>query len=174
MIELMSVAHLNQLLNKYRVVIVDTYTTWCGPCKVLKPKLEQLSDDFMNDTVVFVEEDNEKNKIHNVEGYPCITMYVDGKKYHTVLGANVNQIIEKLNEIFMNLELVPKVIERNSNMMNSIPPQVILNKKNEANVTAAYNDGYARFSDMADSQSKMPQNYIPQGSCVRKTTKKNF
>ena len=168
---LKSVAHLNQLLKNYRVLIVDVYTKWCGPCKLLQPKLELLSNDYMNDTVIFVKEDGDSTPIHTVQGYPTIVFYVDNKKYNTILGLNFNGIVETLNKIFEELNLLPKVIERNQGIGSTITQKVLLNKKES--YSAAYSDGYARFSDMAEIQGKMPETYLPQGSSIRKEPKKS-
>lgn len=166
--ELKSVAHLNQLLRNYRVVVVDIYTVWCGPCKVLAPKLEQLSDDYMNDTVIFVKENAEQNQIHTVEGYPTIVFYVDNKKYKTVLGPNFNELVAILNEIFTKLELVPKIVERNSVLGTTTPPSVSLTRNHNA-YSSANSDGYARMNEIV-----MPQTYLPQGSSVRREAKKTY
>lgn len=47
---------------KGKVVLVDFWATWCGPCKQSLPHLEQLSKKYKNFTVVAVNVDNDKDK----------------------------------------------------------------------------------------------------------------
>lgn len=48
-------ADLNQILNNNKYVVIDFTATWCGPCRMITPILEQLSTKFEN--VVFVKVD---------------------------------------------------------------------------------------------------------------------
>merc|ERR1712071_258413 len=44
-----------------KLVVVDFYATWCGPCKMIAPKIEAMSKEFTN--VVFIKVD-----VDEVEG----------------------------------------------------------------------------------------------------------
>ena len=39
--------------NKNKLVVVDFYAHWCGPCKMIAPKLDSMADEYANDIVVF-------------------------------------------------------------------------------------------------------------------------
>lgn len=61
-----------------KLVVLDMYTQWCGPCKMLAPKLESLAESYQD--VVFIKLDcNQENKvdwpakqaIHSVKASCC-------------------------------------------------------------------------------------------------------
>ena len=62
-------------------VLVDFYATWCGPCQMLRPVLEELSDHFERVTVVKVDIDefSELTKKHGIMSVPTMEIYKDGK-----------------------------------------------------------------------------------------------
>lgn len=62
-------------------VLVDFYATWCGPCQMLSPVLEELSDHFERVTVVKVDIDefSELTKKHGIMSVPTMEIYKDGK-----------------------------------------------------------------------------------------------
>lgn len=64
------------------VVLVDFWATWCGPCKMLAPVLEDLSED-LGDEVKIVKVDVDENQItaseHEVISIPTLLLFVDGE-----------------------------------------------------------------------------------------------
>ena len=40
--------HLDKLLKKHRVIVVDTWANWCGPCKRIAPEFENLARQHQN------------------------------------------------------------------------------------------------------------------------------
>ncbi|CAJ0577850.1 unnamed protein product, partial [Mesorhabditis spiculigera] len=81
-----------------RLIVVDFYATWCGPCKIMGPKLSKMSDQ-MND-IVFVKVDVDENE-EIVSRYPINVMPTfifikDGEQIDSVEGSMEEQLRQKL------------------------------------------------------------------------------
>ncbi len=62
-------------------VLVDFNATWCGPCKMLKPVLEEISEE-RSFKIVSVDVDNnmELAREYGVMTIPCLILFKDGKE----------------------------------------------------------------------------------------------
>ena len=61
-------------------VLIDFFAQWCGPCQMLKPLLEKLSQEY-NFTLakVDIDQNPELAQVHRVEGVPDVRVAVQGK-----------------------------------------------------------------------------------------------
>ena len=79
-------------------VLVDFNADWCGPCKMLKPVLENMSEN--NDKVKFVsvnvDENNNLAKEYNIFSIPCLVIIEDGKEIKRSVGLISKTEIEEL------------------------------------------------------------------------------
>lgn len=70
-------------------VIVDFSATWCGPCQMLAPVLEELSDEYA-ENVKFYNVDTDENielaTSLNIEGVPTVNFYKNGEIVNTSVG----------------------------------------------------------------------------------------
>lgn len=83
------------------VIVIDCYTKWCGPCKLLSPKLEEIQNKY-NDEKLKVKifkmdiESNEEirswTSMKEVESIPTIFIIKDNKDVGIIEGADVNKI----------------------------------------------------------------------------------
>ncbi|KAK9069681.1 hypothetical protein SSX86_011585 [Deinandra increscens subsp. villosa] len=92
---------LDELLEKAeKPVLVDFYATWCGPCQLMGPILNEVSIS-MGDTIQVVKIDTEKypqiaNK-YNIEALPTFILFKDGKPYDRFEGAlKADQLIQRI------------------------------------------------------------------------------
>lgn len=71
-------------------VVVDFFATWCGPCKMIAPFLEQLSDEFDGKAkIVKVDVDQAKETAasYNVRSVPTLLFFKNGEIVDKVVGA---------------------------------------------------------------------------------------
>jgi len=72
----------NDIINGEKPVLVDFYTDWCGPCKMMNPILKDLKKN-MGDAINVIKVDAEKNADaaikYNVRGVPTLILFKDGQ-----------------------------------------------------------------------------------------------
>lgn len=81
------------------LVLVDFYATWCGPCQMLSPILEQLEKENKDLTIVKVDVDKhpELAKEHGVLSIPVLEFYKKSKMIDKAIGyLSKEEIEEKL------------------------------------------------------------------------------
>jgi len=82
-----------------KLIIVDFYATWCGPCKIIAPKLEELANSYGDKVLVLkvdVDECEELAVDYDVSSMPTFIFIQNGKKIDSFVGANA----EKLEKFF--------------------------------------------------------------------------
>ena len=67
------------------VVVVDFFATWCGPCRMLAPIMEEISKEY---TVYKIDVDECENLAmeFGIMSIPCVVAFKDGKEYNRALG----------------------------------------------------------------------------------------
>lgn len=86
----------NEVLNTSKV-LVDFNADWCGPCRMLKPILEELASET-NYKIVSVNIDAEEELAikYNVASIPCLVLFEDGKEVNRSIGLRPKDEIEKM------------------------------------------------------------------------------
>lgn len=86
---------------KDKVVVVDFYADWCGPCKRIAPALEKMAE--KHDNVRFykvnVEENTDISKRYKISAMPTILFFKSGEQVDKVVGADLSKITEKLEAL---------------------------------------------------------------------------
>lgn len=64
-------------------LIIDFYADWCGPCKMVAPLLEELSDEYGDDIIIYkvdTEEERELSSVFQIRSIPSFLFVpVDGQ-----------------------------------------------------------------------------------------------
>ena len=86
------------VLKSEKPVLVDFNATWCGPCRMLKPVLEQVAAERADVTVVSVDidENDELAEEYEVFSIPCLVLFKDGAEANRSVGLIPKEAIEDL------------------------------------------------------------------------------
>lgn len=82
-------------------VLVDFYAEWCGPCKMISPILENISNERSDIKVVKVNVDNsnELAQKYGVMSIPTLILFKDGKEINKNIGfLSKDEIIDFINK----------------------------------------------------------------------------
>ena len=93
----------NEVLESSKPVLLDFFATWCGPCKMVGPVLEKLSDDYTG-KVKFTKLDIDKAEQlaikHNVFSVPSMLIFKNGEEVGRIVGAlPPTEISKKIDEL---------------------------------------------------------------------------
>lgn len=79
-----------QVISSDKPVLVDFFAEWCGPCKMMAPALDELSEE-MADRVTIVkidaEESPEAPSKYGIRGFPTMLLFKNGEVAASKMGA---------------------------------------------------------------------------------------
>lgn len=89
----------DEVIDKKGLVLVDFWADWCGPCKMLAPILEELSEE--TEAVVGkvnVDENGDLAGEYGIRSIPTMIIFKDGVKVDQIVGLRQkSELQEKLN-----------------------------------------------------------------------------
>ena len=89
-----------EVLNSHKPVLVDFWATWCGPCRMLAPVIEEIAEEYEGKIKVGkvnVDEEPELASAYKVASIPTVMLFKDGKVVNTAVGYRPKeQLVEML------------------------------------------------------------------------------
>jgi thioredoxin 1 len=83
-------AELDALLAAEPLLVVDCTATWCGPCKLVAPLMDELAEDYADRAKVFkldVDVNKPIAKRFEVKSIPAVMIFKQGELVEKVVGA---------------------------------------------------------------------------------------
>lgn len=95
---------LQDLVNKNNKVVVQYSASWCGNCRIMKPKFKKLASENDGITFVLVDAENspESRKLANVSNLPTFATFVNGELINQTQTNKAEVLAELVSEISAN------------------------------------------------------------------------
>jgi thioredoxin 1 len=80
------------------LAIVDFWASWCGPCRMVAPVMEQLAKEHegsLKVAKVDVDANQQVSMKYNIRSIPSILFFKDGKHIDTVVGAVPKALLDR-------------------------------------------------------------------------------
>ena len=91
----------SEVIQSNKLVIVDFWAEWCGPCKMIAPLLDEVAKE-MNDKVkivkVNVDEEQQLAQQYGIYNIPTLLFFKEGTVREQVVGTAAKKVlVEKIN-----------------------------------------------------------------------------
>jgi thioredoxin 1 len=95
--------HFETVISDHRVVLVDFYADWCGPCQMMEPVLGELAADLDTAAIAKVDTDAQGQLAadHGVRSLPTLLLFVEGEPVEQLVGAQDGQQLRSLIERYV-------------------------------------------------------------------------
>ncbi len=96
MIKELETENFNNEIEK-NLVLVDFYATWCGPCKMMHPVIEEISKNNESLKILKVNVDNHDDlaREYMVMSIPTLMLFKDGKLVEKNIGFTPKDVLDK-------------------------------------------------------------------------------
>jgi len=88
----------SEVINSKLPVLIDFWAEWCGPCRMLSPILDQLSEEMEGKVKIVkmnIDENPETPSKFGVRGIPTMLLFKEGKQIATKVGAQPKNALQE-------------------------------------------------------------------------------
>lgn len=85
----MSFGEFEKMLSENTLVMVDFFATWCGPCQMFSPIVEQVEDKYDGDLTVVkvdIDENSDIAEKYTIQSVPTTILFKNGEVVERVSG----------------------------------------------------------------------------------------
>lgn len=83
-------ANFAEIINANQTVMIDFWATWCGPCQMIKPIVEEMAGDFEGKAIIGkidVDENPQVSAQFGIRSIPTLLFFKNGELVDKVVGA---------------------------------------------------------------------------------------
>ena len=94
----------NEVMKAGKPVVVDFWASWCGPCRMLAPVIDQLSDEYSGKALVGkvnVDEEADLAAKYGIVSIPTVIIFVNGKECERLVGVRGKDDYEEAVEKYL-------------------------------------------------------------------------
>ncbi|MDE5449388.1 thioredoxin [Elizabethkingia meningoseptica] len=86
----------NEVINSDKPVLIDFWATWCGPCRMLAPIIEEIATDFDGKAVigkVDVDNNQQVSMEFGIRNIPTVLIFKNGEVVDKLVGVSPKEVI---------------------------------------------------------------------------------
>jgi thioredoxin 1 len=107
-LDLKSAEQKNQVISENRLVCIDVYAKWCGPCVQTSSAYSMLAKQYNRPGLCLLVKENYEAKLSgNIAGLPTYFFVRDGTLVDKVIGADLNEVEAVLKKHLNEIENTP-------------------------------------------------------------------
>ena len=96
----------NDIIKGNQLTLVDFFATWCGPCKMMHPVLEQLKHE-LDDSIRIIKLDVDKNEAlamqYRIQSVPTLMLFKSGENIWRQSGAMQLDDLKKIISLYSGI-----------------------------------------------------------------------
>ena len=97
-------AEFEELKKQPGVLVVDFFVTWCGPCKMLSPVLEEVAEELAGKAAIVkvdVDESGELASSYGIMSVPTLIVFKDGEAVKMSAGFQPKEQLKAMIEAYL-------------------------------------------------------------------------
>ena len=98
-------SNFKDMVTNNKVVVVDFWAAWCGPCRMLGPIIDELEKDYVDKAIVAKIDTVEEGDLaaqFGIRSIPTILIFKDGVKVEQVMGVRPKSFYSDKIEYYLN------------------------------------------------------------------------
>jgi len=96
-------ANIEEVLQSEKLVVIDFWAEWCGPCKMVGPIIDQISEEYKDRVVVCkldVDNNDETTSRYGIRNIPTVLFLKNGEVVDKIVGAGPkNMFTDKIEKL---------------------------------------------------------------------------
>lgn len=89
----------NKVLNAEGKVLIDFFATWCGPCRMIAPAIEEIAEEKADELTVYkvdIDQSPDLASRYGIRGVPTLMVFEGGKPAGQMVGAQPKESILRM------------------------------------------------------------------------------
>lgn len=99
-----TIDNLKSSILEHKLLVIDFWASWCGPCMMLGPVIEELASEYSGDVTFSKCNTDENQEIayqFGITAIPCLFFFKNGEQVGKIEGAYPKELLKgQIDEIF--------------------------------------------------------------------------